>query len=461
MVWYVTAIHQLSQRLRPRVRFAGSLALALAALISALVLPSLARVPASAQGAEATPTPGPGQFRAYRALAAPVVDGDLADWPLMDGLVLTMDTAFSYNGAFASYADGSATCWSQWSDTALFIACDALDDVLYADSSNIWLDDTIELAFDGRNDDVRFCGTVFCPDDHLYELRVDGLVRDNDLPVNQGVVGAVVQRQGGYRLEIAIPWNEFDAGPLVAGKVMGFNLGFIDDDNGGGTEGHLFWRGYSTYSQPEAFGDILLDPRSGTPIVTSTPTATVTPTATRTPTALPTSTATPTPTRTSTPSPTLTATPLPLINIGAAEAIACNQPVTGVNQGAPANVSSYGCVPWWPETGAEKVYRLTLDRATGVDAVLADTTADLDLFLLTGASPASCVAYGDTGLSANAVAPGTVYVVVDGFDGAAGSFQLTVWCPLIPTPGPTRTPTVTPTASQAVRRSYFPLLKAD
>ena len=259
---------QQAQSFRTQTRVAGGALLAVVALVAVLLLPSIVQPPVHAGDVESTPTPEPGLFRAYRALTTPVIDGNLADWPLLGGLVLNTDTAFSYNGAFSSYADGSTTCWSQWNDVTLFVACDTLDDVLIADSTNIWLDDTIELAFDGRNDNIRFCGTVFCPDDHLYELRVDGAVRDNDLPIHPGVIGAVVQRQGGYRLEIAIPWTEFDAGAFTSGKVMGFNLGLIDDDDGGGTEGHLFWRGYSTYSQPEGFGDIVLDPRSGTPAVT-------------------------------------------------------------------------------------------------------------------------------------------------------------------------------------------------
>lgn len=443
MIRRATKTNQISRLFRTQARIASCSALVAIALSAAALLAVIAHPPASAFDVEATPTPEPGIFRAYRALTPPVIDGDFADWPLLGGLVLNIDTAFSFNGSFASYADGSTTCWSQWNDTTLFVACDVLDDLLFADSTNIWLDDTIELAFDGRNDNIRFCGTVYCPDDHKYELRVDGAVRDNDLPVHQGVVGVVVQRLGGYRLEIAIPWAEFDSGPFMAGKVMGFNLGLIDDDDGGGTEGHLYWRGYSTYSQPEDFGDIVLDPRSGTPIAT------------------PTFTPTSTPTITPTPSPSPTATPMPLIDIGNAQPIMCSQTIGGTSQGAINHVNSYGCVAWWPETGPEKVYRLTLAAATRVDAVLDGMTADLDLFLLTNASPASCVAYGDTGLTTSTIGPGTVYLVIDGFDGAAGSYRLTVWCPLNPTPGPTRTPTVTPTPGLIVRPLYLPLLRVD
>jgi hypothetical protein len=422
---------------------AGGASVAAAACALLLVLAVIAQSPAIATNGEATPTAEPGLFRAYRALSTPAIDGNLSDWPLLGGILLSMDTAYSFSGSFSGHADGSTTCWSQWNDAMLFVACDTLDDLLFADSTNIWQDDTVELAFDGRNDNIRFCGAVYCPDDHNYELRVDGAVRDNDLPVHQGVVGTVVQRQGGYRLEVAIPWTEFDAGPFVSGKVMGFNLGLIDDDNGGGPEGHLFWRGYSTYSQPEGFGDIVLDPRSGTPIVT--PSATATPTET--------------PTRIPSPSPTPTATAIALVDIDNAEPIACGQSTIGTTQGAANHVQTYSCVPWWPETGPEKVYRLDLAEPSRVDAVLAGATADLDLFLLTGASPSSCVAHGDTGLTAASIGPGAVYLVIDGFGGASGGFRLTVWCPLDPTPGATATPTATP--GMGSERLYFPLLRAD
>ena len=128
---------QLSQSFRTQVNVAGSSVLAVIALIAAAMLAASAQPPVSANGVEATPTPEPGIFRAYRVLTTPVIDGNLGDWPLLGGLVLNTDTAFSYNGSFSSYADGSTTCWSQWNDTTLFVACDVLDDVLVADSTNI------------------------------------------------------------------------------------------------------------------------------------------------------------------------------------------------------------------------------------------------------------------------------------------------------------------------------------
>lgn len=162
---------------------------------------------------------------------------------------------------------------------------------------------------------------------------------------------------------------------------------------------------------------------------------------------------TPTPTATRTATTTTTA-----IDIGAATPIACGQAAVGTTVGAVNNVSVYGCAPWLPVTGPERVFSLSLQTSRDVDALLSDLSSDLDLFLLTGASPASCVAFGDNAISAHGLAAGTYYLVVDGFDGAAGPFQLNVWCPLAVTP--TATPTVTPTSTPrpTMLRHYLPLL---
>ena len=158
------------------------------------------------------------------------------------------------------------------------------------------------------------------------------------------------------------------------------------------------------------------------------------------------------------PEQTPTATPTQAIDIGNATPIACGQTIGGTTTGAANNVSVYGCAPWLPQTGPERVFSLSINAATDVDALLSGMSSDLDLFLLTGASPASCIAFGDNAISVPGLGPGTYYLVVDGFNGAAGPFRLDVWCPLAVTPTPT--PTVTPTATpRPARFSYYlPLL---
>ncbi len=419
---------------------ARSGALWIGVLLSACGLLLAGQSAATGSGPDLTPTPAPDVFYSYRVASPPQIDGNLGEWPGSGALLLNRDTAFSLSGVFTSVADAGATCWSQWDDAAIYVACAVQDDALIADSVRIWEDDTVELAFDGRNDNIRFCGNGFCPDDHLYEVRVDGAVRDNDGPVAGGVVGAVGAQPAGYALEIRIPAAQFDAGPLAAGATLGFNLGLIDDDDGGGTEGHLFWRGYSTYSQPQNFGDlVLLD-------LTVTPTATQTATATRTPT------------RTTTPSPS--PTPVQTIDTGAAVPIGCGELAVGSTVGAAGNVDWYACAPGWPETGPENVYLLTAPGGMTVDALLGGLTQDLDLFVLTGASPSTCIAAGDNSVSLPDLAAGDYYLVVDGFNGAAGPYRLNVWCPLDPSPQASPTPTATATPRPGLLRLYLPLVSA-
>ena len=136
--------------------------------------------------------------------------------------------------------------------------------------------------------------------------------------------------------------------------------------------------------------------------------------------------------------------------------LSCRAHVHDTTVGAPSRVSRYACRPVWQETGPERVYSLYLQRAQPVTITLStqNPTVDLDLFLLQDLSPDACVAAGDTFLAPGqgqmpATLQGLYFVVVDGFEGAAGDFDLSVDCPLGPfaTPTPTSTPTPTPTAT--------------
>lgn len=146
---------------------------------------------------------------------------------------------------------------------------------------------------------------------------------------------------------------------------------------------------------------------------------------------------------------TPTATSVPAIDVGGAAPAVCGSVIQANNRAGVANVKRYGCFPAWAEDGPELVYRVDLTRSQLLTASLLTTTADLDLFLLTTAYPASCVAAGDTYLTYEAP-PGVYYLVVDGYEGATGDFSLRLTCPQEPvqaTPTPTFTPTSTPTVT--------------
>lgn len=110
----------------------------------------------------------------------------------------------------------------------------------------------------------------------------------------------------------------------------------------------------------------------------------------------------------------------------------CGETVEGDNTNAPNNVETYSCSSW-NEAGGEVVYELYLDNLYQLDITLSAPTADLDIFLLTECDEAACTTFGNTMVTGE-FGPGTFYVVVDGFDGAAGPFTLTVACELPPEP---------------------------
>ena len=181
-----------------------------------------------------------------------------------------------------------------------------------------------------------------------------------------------------------------------------------------------------------------------TPTPTRTPTRTPTPsprppTATSTPTATHTPTATPTATPTTTPSPTAT----PGLDLSLATPIACWQQVSDANLGAASQINQYACRPDWLESGPERIYALSLAAGEPVqlELIYPPQGPDLDIFLLSGALPSMCQAYGDRFLSHTTNTAGLYYLVVDGYQGAIGSFELNVACPDRPTPTPVATPT--------------------
>ena len=174
------------------------------------------------------------------------------------------------------------------------------------------------------------------------------------------------------------------------------------------------------------------------------------------------------------PTPTPTATPIPRIDIDSATFAFCGSTIVADTHSGKNNVSRYACRPTWSEEGPELVYRLELGQPQPVTAMFLTTTVDLDLFLLPSAYPETCLAGADNTLKYD-IQPGIYYLVVDGYKGAAGAFQMRLDCPAgtQATPTPTRTPsptltpsptqpptaTLTPSPTARPQRNYLPLIQ--
>ncbi len=178
-----------------------------------------------------TVTPVPRTLVSRQITGSPVIDGDLAEWTQAEQAALDANNADHLEGEKAALADSSTVVRSLWNDEWLFLAASINDDLLYRDSAEIWHDDSIELALDGANDQIGSRG-----DDHQFTIASDGLMTDFGVFSVPAARLAVRPRPGGYDVELAIPSAYVNAGDFFAGKIMGFTIGLIDDDNGGKRE---------------------------------------------------------------------------------------------------------------------------------------------------------------------------------------------------------------------------------
>jgi len=133
--------------------------------------------------------------------------------------------------------------------------------------------------------------------------------------------------------------------------------------------------------------------------------------------------------------------------------VLCEQSYYGDTTGYPALIRDYGCVAGM--VGPEVVYALQVGYKLEYLSITLDTSVDQWLFLLSSASPDTCLTWGGSVVLPN-VAPGTYYIVVDGI--AAGAYYMQVSCypPPQNTPTPTRTATKTPTAGPSPTATVTP-----
>ncbi|MFH2009213.1 MAG: kelch repeat-containing protein [bacterium] len=115
------------------------------------------------------------------------------------------------------------------------------------------------------------------------------------------------------------------------------------------------------------------------------------------------------------------------------QSIACGGSVSGSNAGSN-NIATYPGCGGMPGSGPEAYYRLVTPGAANVTATISGLTVDLDFYAIGGScDPNTCLDYSSSvspsetvSFAAQAGVP--VYLVVDGWGGAVGSFNLSVTC---------------------------------
>jgi hypothetical protein len=190
-----------------------------------------------------------------RLTTVPTMDGSFSDWPAAEGIALNRDTAYSFQGGIANFADLSAIIRSGWDEQTLYFAIEVHDDVLVTDSTDVWRDDGLEIGLDGLYD-----RDAWGDDDHQYTIVADGRVTDRGTPAPEIAAGIQVTDQG-YNVEIAVPMSQLLTGIPISGTVMGFTAGLHDDDDGDSWDAYLIWEGTNTSSKPEEWGSLVFGQR--------------------------------------------------------------------------------------------------------------------------------------------------------------------------------------------------------
>ncbi len=114
----------------------------------------------------------------------------------------------------------------------------------------------------------------------------------------------------------------------------------------------------------------------------------------------------------------------------ASRTLTCGASVSGTNQGGSDSIDSYSCgSPPWNENGPEIAYRFTATEDGTLTATIVEQGVDLDVFILADqCSSNACIAFENLAAVAPVEAGNTYYVVVDGYNGAVGNFNLSIAC---------------------------------
>ena len=109
--------------------------------------------------------------------------------------------------------------------------------------------------------------------------------------------------------------------------------------------------------------------------------------------------------------------------------LSCGIPYNGTTADGNNIMDEYNCTTR-NESGNEKVHLITTSGNGTITANISNLGGnDLDVFILSSWNTTDCAAFGSNSATYNNAPAGTYYIVVDGFNGASGSYTLTVTCP--------------------------------
>jgi beta-glucanase (GH16 family) len=178
--------------------------------------------------------------------AAITIDGNLNEsvWSLTN----------SASKAVVGSPNNTVTFGVLWNATYLYVGVRVLDANLFNDSGYGWDDDSVEVYLDANHNH----GTTYDSFDRQFSKGYNDTVLGG-IGNQAGVLHAWAAISGGYSVEYAIPWTNLAITPVADTTVIGFDVGYNDDDNGGARDSQAMWAGTVNNSvNTSAFGDLRL-----------------------------------------------------------------------------------------------------------------------------------------------------------------------------------------------------------
>jgi hypothetical protein len=230
-----------------------------------------------------TPTPGPEDVAAVSedeivhsaAINGPPpnIDGDLAEWI---ALVYPVNEAVFGKENWSGGTDLSASWNTAWDNEYLYLALKVKDDVFVqaATGENLFRGDSLELLV---NVDPGSRTNALTDHDHQLGLSLGNLAANPPTPseaylwwptARKGTMGGVITGarliEGGYAVELAVPWNIFNLTPF-SGEGLAFTLSISDDDSPGSAEQESLVASTKDrkLTDPRTWGILVLDPPPG------------------------------------------------------------------------------------------------------------------------------------------------------------------------------------------------------
>lgn len=189
----------------------------------------------------------PQQATTYKVQTPITVDGNIneSNWNLDKNIV-------GVYPFYQNWSNNTTKFSTLWDDDYLYIAIEVLDNNL------------VDNATEGLNDGVQ----IFIDGDFNKSLQYDSFDRqfkkgwnNNELEekndLTEGVLHAVQNIDGGFTVEMAIPWSNLEITP-AENKIIGFDISNIDNDNGSYYY-QLIWSGNNiNYGTTINFGELTL-----------------------------------------------------------------------------------------------------------------------------------------------------------------------------------------------------------